>query len=107
MVFTPKGGAENRMEVFEFSNGGGVSMCMYNTDEVSTLPPHCCVVRALLIDMLIIVFPLIMFVERVHRNCHCFMLTVHQGIWRELHAVCSKQGLATLPQYQKHYLEEI
>ena len=35
MVYTPEGGAENRMEVFNFKEGGGVSMTMYNTDEVS------------------------------------------------------------------------
>ena len=35
MVYTPEGGAENRMEVFNFKDGGGVSMTMYNTDEVS------------------------------------------------------------------------
>ena len=37
MVYTPEGGAENRMEVFNFKDGGGVAMTMYNTDEVSTL----------------------------------------------------------------------
>ena len=35
MVYTPEGGAENRMEVFNFKDGGGVAMTMYNTDEVS------------------------------------------------------------------------
>lgn len=35
MVYTPEGGEPNRMEVFNFHDGGGVSMCMYNTDEVS------------------------------------------------------------------------
>lgn len=34
MVFTPAGGKENRMEVFNFKDGGGVAMTMYNTDEV-------------------------------------------------------------------------
>ena len=34
MVYTPKGGDAQRFEVFQFENGGGVSMCMYNTDEV-------------------------------------------------------------------------
>jgi len=33
MVYTPEGGEPNRMEVFNFHDGGGVSMCMYNTDE--------------------------------------------------------------------------
>jgi len=33
MIYTPEGGAEERMKVFDFKNGGGVSMAMYNTDE--------------------------------------------------------------------------
>merc|ERR1712179_161928 len=33
MVYTPEGGAEQRMKVFDFKNGGGVTMAMYNTDE--------------------------------------------------------------------------
>lgn len=36
MVYTPKGGKEQRIPVFEFENGGGVAMTMYNTDEVIT-----------------------------------------------------------------------
>ena len=40
MVYTPEGGAENRMEVFNFKEGGGVSMTMYNTDEVSMTTIH-------------------------------------------------------------------
>jgi hypothetical protein len=34
MVFTPEGGKEQRIEVFNFKNGGGPIMGMYNTDEV-------------------------------------------------------------------------
>jgi hypothetical protein len=34
VVFTPEGGQEQRTTVFEFKNGGGCSMAMYNTDEV-------------------------------------------------------------------------
>ena len=34
MVFTPANGEPNRMEVYNFKNGG-VGMGMYNTDEVS------------------------------------------------------------------------
>merc|ERR1719186_325042 len=33
MVYTPEGGAAERMKVFDFKAGGGVSMAMYNTDE--------------------------------------------------------------------------
>merc|ERR1711970_997133 len=33
MIYTPEGGAEQRMKVFDFKNGGGVTMAMYNTDE--------------------------------------------------------------------------
>lgn len=35
IIFTPEGGKEQRTAVFEFKNGGGCSMAMYNTDEVS------------------------------------------------------------------------
>lgn len=35
IIFTPEGGKEQRTTVFEFKNGGGCSMAMYNTDEVS------------------------------------------------------------------------
>jgi NADP-dependent isocitrate dehydrogenase len=34
LVYTPKGGEPKRLEVFEFKNGGGVGLAMYNTDEV-------------------------------------------------------------------------
>ena len=44
MVYTPKDGAEQRMKVFEFEQGGGVSMCMYNTDEVSLHGVYMCFV---------------------------------------------------------------
>lgn len=33
MVYTPPNGEQNRMEVFNFQDGGGVAMTMYNTDE--------------------------------------------------------------------------
>jgi len=33
MVYTPANGEPNRMKVFDFKSGGGVSLCMYNTDE--------------------------------------------------------------------------
>lgn len=33
MVFTPKGGEPQRIEVFKFSKGGGVAQTQYNTDE--------------------------------------------------------------------------
>ena len=33
MVFTPKGGQPERIEVFEFKEGGGVAQTQYNTDE--------------------------------------------------------------------------
>jgi len=32
MVYTPEGGAEHRMKVFDFKSGGGVALAMYNTD---------------------------------------------------------------------------
>ena len=37
VVYTPEGGSPQRIPVFEFKNGGGVSLCMYNTDEVRQL----------------------------------------------------------------------
>ena len=37
LVFTPEGGQPEVQTVFEFKNGGGVGMAMYNTDEVSTV----------------------------------------------------------------------
>jgi len=33
MVYTPSGGQPNRMKVYDFKTGGGVALCMYNTDE--------------------------------------------------------------------------
>jgi len=33
MIYTAEGGAEERMKVFDFKSGGGVTMAMYNTDE--------------------------------------------------------------------------
>jgi len=33
MIYTPEGGAEQRMKVFDFKSGGGVTLAMYNTDE--------------------------------------------------------------------------
>ncbi|KAF2223991.1 hypothetical protein BDZ85DRAFT_260157 [Elsinoe ampelina] len=33
MVFTPKGGEPEEIEVFQFKNGGGVAQTQYNTDE--------------------------------------------------------------------------
>ena len=33
LVYTPASGAEERHEVFEFKNGGGVTLGMFNTDE--------------------------------------------------------------------------
>lgn len=47
MVYTPTGGAEQRMQVFEFKEGGGVSMCMYNTDESITGFAESCMQYAL------------------------------------------------------------
>lgn len=34
LIYTPEGGQEQRTTVFDFKNGGGCSMAMYNTDEV-------------------------------------------------------------------------
>jgi len=34
VVWTPEGGKESRTQVFQFKNGGGCGMAMYNTDEV-------------------------------------------------------------------------
>ncbi|KUJ15770.1 putative isocitrate dehydrogenase [Mollisia scopiformis] len=36
MVFTPKGGKPEEIEVYEFKNGGGVAQTQYNTDESIT-----------------------------------------------------------------------
>jgi isocitrate dehydrogenase len=33
MIFTPEGGKPEKLEVFEFTNGGGVAQTQYNTDE--------------------------------------------------------------------------
>lgn len=35
VVYTPEGGKPEHVEVFTFKNSGGVTMAMYNTDEVS------------------------------------------------------------------------
>ena len=37
MTFTPNGGETKKMEVFEFKDGGGVGIGMYNTDEVKKI----------------------------------------------------------------------
>ncbi|XP_013409919.1 isocitrate dehydrogenase [NADP], mitochondrial [Lingula anatina] len=42
MTFTPENGAPVNMEVFNFKNGGGVGMAMYNTDESITGFAHAC-----------------------------------------------------------------
>ncbi len=34
LVYTAAGGKEQRMQLFDFKEGGGVIMGMYNTDEV-------------------------------------------------------------------------
>lgn len=34
LIYTPEGGQAQRMTVFDFKNGGGCAMAMYNTDEV-------------------------------------------------------------------------
>lgn len=36
LVYTPENGAEQRHEVYNFKNGGGCVMGMYNTDEVGS-----------------------------------------------------------------------
>ncbi|XP_050409753.1 isocitrate dehydrogenase [NADP], mitochondrial [Patella vulgata] len=41
MVYTPAGGSPNRMEVYNFTEGG-VSLCMYNTDESIQGFAHAC-----------------------------------------------------------------
>ena len=33
LVYTPKNGEQQRMEVYDFKDGGGVGMAMYNTDQ--------------------------------------------------------------------------
>ena len=33
IVYTPEGGEPQRTKVFDFKQGGGVTMAMYNTDE--------------------------------------------------------------------------
>lgn len=35
--YTPKSGNSINLEVFDFKNGGGVGLAMYNTDEVSEI----------------------------------------------------------------------
>lgn len=47
LVFTPKGGKEQRMEVFTFKDEGGVGLAMYNTDESITGFAHSCFQYAL------------------------------------------------------------
>ncbi|KAI8508106.1 PREDICTED: isocitrate dehydrogenase [NADP], mitochondrial-like isoform X2 [Branchiostoma belcheri] len=48
MVFTPSDGSEpTRMEVFDFKNGGGCGMGMYNTDESITGFAHSCMQYAI------------------------------------------------------------
>ncbi|XP_076083477.1 isocitrate dehydrogenase [NADP], mitochondrial-like [Mytilus galloprovincialis] len=42
LVFTPEGGKEQRMHVFDFTNGGGPLMGMYNTDESIQGFAHAC-----------------------------------------------------------------
>ena len=32
--WTPEGGSETKTQVFQFKDGGGCGMAMYNTDEV-------------------------------------------------------------------------
>lgn len=34
LIYTPEGGQAQKMTVFDFKNGGGCAMAMYNTDEV-------------------------------------------------------------------------
>ena len=34
MTYTPEQGEKMEFEVYDFANGGGVGMCMYNTDKV-------------------------------------------------------------------------
>jgi isocitrate dehydrogenase len=47
LVFTPKGGKEQRMEVFTFKDQGGVGLAMYNTDESIIGFAHSCCQYAL------------------------------------------------------------
>lgn len=42
LIYTPEGGQEQRTTVFDFKNGGGCSMAMYNTDESITAFAHTC-----------------------------------------------------------------
>jgi len=48
MVFTPNGGKEQRITVFDFKNGGGVGMSMYNTDESIRGFAHSCMAYAIM-----------------------------------------------------------
>jgi len=48
MVFTPDGGKEQRITVFNFKDGGGVGMTMYNTDESIKGFAHSCLSYALM-----------------------------------------------------------
>lgn len=47
MVYTPENGQPQRVEVFNFKNGGGVTMAMYNTDESIRGFAHSCLQYAL------------------------------------------------------------
>lgn len=38
--WTPEGGSEQKTQVFQFKNGGGCGMAMYNTDEVGCVRFH-------------------------------------------------------------------
>lgn len=42
LIYTPEGGQEQRTTVFDFKNGGGCAMAMYNTDESITAFAHTC-----------------------------------------------------------------
>ncbi|ESO85992.1 hypothetical protein LOTGIDRAFT_220933 [Lottia gigantea] len=42
MIYTPNGGQPNKMTVYDFKDGGGVALCMYNTDESITNFAHAC-----------------------------------------------------------------
>lgn len=47
LVYTPEGGQPKRIEVFNFKDGGGVTMAMYNTDESIKGFAHSCFKYAL------------------------------------------------------------
>ncbi|BFZ20975.1 hypothetical protein BsWGS_24014 [Bradybaena similaris] len=48
LVFTPNKGQQVKMPVFNFKNGGGVGLAMYNTDESITGFAHACFQYALI-----------------------------------------------------------